>query len=65
MLLDDPLLIRRPLLEVDGTCRAGFDLQVIDDWIGLSIPKAMAGEDFEACRHGTEAASHCEARERG
>lgn len=64
MLLDDPLLIRRPLLEVGGACRAGFELQAIHDWIGLSIPKAMAGEDFEACRHGIEAASHCAARER-
>ena len=47
-----PLLIRRPLLEVDGVRRAGFDAAAIDAWIGL--PGAAAAGDLEACRHGTD-----------
>lgn len=52
LLQKHPLLIRRPLLEVEGERRAGFDLAAIDAWIGLgaSLPK----EDLEACRHGQE-----------
>ncbi len=35
LMLRDPLLIRRPLLEVDGECRAGFDPLAVRRWIGL------------------------------
>jgi nitrogenase-associated protein len=44
-----PLLIRRPLLEVDGERRVGFDAAVIDAWIGL--PGVTIEGDPEACRH--------------
>ncbi|MDD5249461.1 MAG: hypothetical protein PHY45_10770 [Rhodocyclaceae bacterium] len=47
-----PLLIRRPLLEVDGERRVGFDAAAIDAWIGL--PAAPIGAELEACRHGAE-----------
>ncbi len=47
-----PLLIRRPLLEVDGERRVGFDAAVIDAWIGLGTE--LPDEDLEACRHGTD-----------
>ncbi len=43
----DPLLIRRPLLEVNGQRRAGFDPQQIGLWLGL--PLAEAGADLESC----------------
>ena len=57
LFIDHPILIRRPLLEVDGVCRAGFDIPLIHAWIGLS---AAFGEDAvvnnldhpEACQHG-------------
>lgn len=47
-----PLLIRRPLLEVDGVRRAGFDVAAIDAWIGLG--SHLPDEDMEACQHGRE-----------
>jgi nitrogenase-associated protein len=47
-----PLLIRRPLLEVAGERRAGFDAAAIDAWIGLGAN--LPGENLEACRHGED-----------
>ena len=35
LMVQDPLLIRRPLLEVGGECRAGFDPLEVRLWIGL------------------------------
>lgn len=49
LLQAEPLLIRRPLLEVNGVRRAGFDAAAIDAWIGLN--GVAPGEDVEACRH--------------
>ncbi|MFZ2163730.1 MAG: ArsC/Spx/MgsR family protein [Sideroxyarcus sp.] len=39
MMLLDPLLIRRPLMEVDGKLRVGFDAEAVDAWIGLNDAK--------------------------
>lgn len=52
MMVEQPLLIRRPLMDVDGALRAGFDAGEVDAWIGLndSQPK---GEPSAAC-HRTE-----------
>ena len=36
MMIAEPLLIRRPLMEVDGEFRAGFDAMAVDAWIGLN-----------------------------
>jgi len=36
LMLADPLLIRRPLMHVEGELRAGFDAKVVDAWIGLN-----------------------------
>lgn len=52
LLQKHPLLIRRPLLEVDGVRRAGFDIAAIDAWIGLG--SRLPEEDMEACQHGQE-----------
>lgn len=41
-----PILIRRPLLEVEGVRRVGFDEATIHDWIGLA---AMSGDNLETC----------------
>jgi len=36
MMIAEPLLIRRPLIEADGRREVGFDKNVIDAWLGLS-----------------------------
>lgn len=42
-----PLLIRRPLMQVGDERRVGFDLEAVREWIGLMD----AGEDdLETCR---------------
>jgi len=42
----DPLLIRRPLVEVAGERRQGFDPAAMDAWIGLAtVPE----DDLESC----------------
>jgi nitrogenase-associated protein len=46
LLLEDPLLIRRPLLYVDGAYRVGFDPRAVNDWIGLTGNDAG---DLETC----------------
>jgi nitrogenase-associated protein len=35
MMIEDPLLIRRPLMQVGDRREAGFDQAVVDAWIGL------------------------------
>lgn len=52
LMLQEPLFIKRPLMEVDGVLRAGFDAQAVDAWIGLndSQPKDEPG----AVCHRTE-----------
>ncbi len=47
LMVDSPLLIRRPLMEVDGQLKAGFDQQTIDNWIGLTEIETTA--DLESC----------------
>lgn len=56
LMLADPLLIRRPLMEVAGECRVGFDPAQVDAWIGLG--KAAADEDLESCRAKEPASAH-------
>ena len=36
LMLAEPLLIRRPLMEVEGMLRVGFDAKAVDAWIGLN-----------------------------
>ena len=63
-LLADPLLIRRPLLQVGERCEAGFDPERIDAWIGLQTKGALPA-DPETCpksaRLGETAPSGCPA----
>ena len=35
LMLAEPLLIRRPLLQVENRCEAGFEPALVDQWIGL------------------------------
>lgn len=44
LMLDDPLLIRRPLVEADGQRCAGFDREPVTSLLGDS-----ADEDVESC----------------
>jgi nitrogenase-associated protein len=46
--IDDPILIRRPLLQVGDECRVGFDKAEIDAWIGLSVMDEKMG-NLETC----------------
>jgi nitrogenase-associated protein len=48
LMLDNPLLIRRPLMQVGKERRVGFDARDVDAWIGL---RDMPAGDLEACQH--------------
>jgi nitrogenase-associated protein len=50
MMLADPLLIRRPLMDVEGMLRVGFDPEAVNAWIGLN--EARPEGDIEACPKG-------------
>jgi nitrogenase-associated protein len=52
MMLADPLLIRRPLMQVGEEQRVGFDSAAVDRWIGL---KPAALSLAEACPKGHDA----------
>lgn len=55
LMINDPILIRRPLLQVGDEYRVGFDKAEISSWIGLSVIDREMG-DLETCPH-TQAAS--------
>lgn len=47
LLRDNPLLIRRPLLQVGDERKVGFDATAIHAWIGL---RNIPADDLEACQ---------------
>ncbi|MGZ8955943.1 MAG: ArsC/Spx/MgsR family protein [Methylovulum sp.] len=47
LMLENPLLIRRPLMQVDEQLMAGFDQQRVIDWIGLN--ETVSGQDLQSC----------------
>lgn len=47
----DPLLIRRPLMDVEGARVVGFDSRKVAAWIGL---KGEVGGNLEECPKGGE-----------
>lgn len=47
LMLADPLLIRRPLMQVNESTMVGFDCDAVDRWIGLR--KRMDAVDLEVC----------------
>jgi nitrogenase-associated protein len=53
LMIEDPLLIRRPLLEVAGVRRVGFDPSAVDEWIGLRVKPSG---DLENCPRSHETA---------
>jgi nitrogenase-associated protein len=54
LMLQDPILIRRPLIEAEGRKASGFDLASIEEWLGLSDPKTR-NTDLETCRRQASA----------
>ena len=54
LMLENPLLIRRPLMQVGDTLMAGFDQQAVDNWIGLQKIETTA--DLESCPRTLEKA---------
>jgi nitrogenase-associated protein len=59
LLLAEPLLIRRPLMQRsdDGSRHVGFDLAAVDTWVGLGARPASTA--LEGCASPTE---HCAPR---
>ena len=57
LMIANPILIRRPLMRVGDECRVGFDINLVDQWIGLSH---STEPDLETCprssSHGCESA---------
>lgn len=53
LLLENPLLIRRPLMQVGSERHVGFDAAAVDAWIGLA-GVALPEGNIEACVHGPE-----------
>lgn len=49
LMLAEPLLIRRPLMECDGKRIAGFDAERVAAWIGASLVREEHG-DLQTCR---------------
>ena len=47
LMIQYPLLIRRPLIQARDMCQVGFDLAKINAWIGLSPQNIV--EDLETC----------------
>ncbi len=46
LMIDEPLLIRRPLMEADGQRRCGFDMEDVAAWIGLGTDDRL---EVETC----------------
>ncbi|MDP2679615.1 MAG: ArsC/Spx/MgsR family protein [Rhodoferax sp.] len=59
LLLQEPLLIRRPLMQRtdNGTCHVGFETAAVDVWVGLGTNPASP-RTLEGCASPTE---HCAA----
>lgn len=52
LLLADPLLIRRPLLQVGERCEAGFEPALLDGWIGLATDRPQVDETCQRAAPG-------------
>jgi nitrogenase-associated protein len=62
LMLRDPLLIRRPLMEVGDRREVGFEVDTIDTWIGLKptdeslkeISDNLKNQDLQGCPRNHE-----------
>ncbi|MBE9226173.1 hypothetical protein IQ264_12130 [Phormidium sp. LEGE 05292] len=57
LMMADPLLIRRPLIQVGDVLTVGFNLEKINAWIGLK-PEVPVNQDLETCPRTKAAMSH-------
>ena len=57
-MIAEPLLIRRPLMQVGDECVAGFDPPRVATWIGLE-PSAARPADLETCPRPAAADAGC------
>jgi nitrogenase-associated protein len=55
LMLENPILIRRPLMQVGDRVMAGFEQQAVDAWIGLTANGAA--QDLESCPRSHEQSS--------
>jgi len=55
LMVESPILIRRPLMQVDDSFKAGFDQEAVDQWIGLKT--FSTGRTMESCSRTPEQAS--------
>jgi nitrogenase-associated protein len=55
LMLENPLLIRRPLMQVGEQHKAGFDPAQIDQWLGLTAINTE--QDLESCPRSASASS--------
>ena len=51
MMIVEPLLIRRPLMEVEGVFSVGFDAKAVDAWIGLNDSRSKDEDASPPCTH--------------
>lgn len=51
LMIQDPLLIRRPLMQVGDACEVGFNREKVEAWIGLNPVEKEDNQDLEACPH--------------
>ena len=58
LLLENPLLVRRPLMEVGEQRMVGFEPVQVNAWIGLN-GVALPEGNIEACVHGPEGHGQC------
>lgn len=66
LMLEEPLLIRRPLIQVGYRGEIGFDTQVIENWIGLTpkdetlqeVSQKLMSTDLQGCAHKHEHHHH-------
>lgn len=57
LMLQDRLLIRRPLMQVGDRCEVGFDIDLVNEWISLQPIDAsqrakvedLVGQDLQTC----------------
>lgn len=60
LMLADPLLIRRPLMQVGARREAGFDPERIRTWLAGGETEAIPGQDLERCVRTQPCPSHTE-----
>lgn len=47
LMIENPILIRRPLMRVGEKCRVGFDVEHVDQWIGLGGLNVASADDSD------------------